>query len=162
MVSNLAPNSRLLLSRPKGIKKNYLPVLQIHWKFPLHNDWTSSLLLPAQATCSHVTGREFSNLFYCPWDTVGKQESWDNFHGAKFKHVLCHMFENQHGTNSQYLHKDSLGLPAVLTTCLLTVRWIEHLMGWYASVCYPFLSSQHPDNHIRHAVLSLWKKMLWD
>lgn len=77
---------------------------------------------------------------------------YSTFNRAKFKYVLCLVTEKQQSTN---LHKDSLSLPAVLATCLLTVGRIEHLIGWDAGVCDSLLSSQHPDNHIRHAVLRL-------
>ena len=38
-----------------------------------------------------------------------------------------------------------------------TVRMfgVENIIGRNAVICYPFLSTQHPDNNVRHTVLGL-------
>lgn len=54
-----------------------------------------------------------------------------------------------------YLHKDGLGLSAVFATTLFTEVGVQDLIGWNSGISYPLLPSQHPDNHIWHAVLRL-------
>lgn len=54
-----------------------------------------------------------------------------------------------------YLKIDRLHLAAVFTTGLLTVGGKQDLVSRDATVGHPLLTSQHPDDHIRHAVLGL-------
>lgn len=43
----------------------------------------------------------------------------------------------------------------MLSTGLLTEGGVENLVGRDAAVGHPLLTTQHPDDHIRHAVLGL-------
>lgn len=54
-----------------------------------------------------------------------------------------------------YLQIHSLDLATVLSTGLLTVCGIEDLVSWDTTAGHPLLTPQHPDDHIRHAVLGL-------
>lgn len=57
-----------------------------------------------------------------------------------------------------YLHEDGLRLSAMFPSSLFTMGRKENLIGRDASISHPFLSSQHPDDDVRHAVLRLQGK----
>lgn len=57
--------------------------------------------------------------------------------------------------SQHYLHEDGLGPPTILPTGLLAEGGVEDLVGWDPGVGHPLLSSQHPDDHVWHAVLGL-------
>lgn len=57
-----------------------------------------------------------------------------------------------------YLHEDGLCLATVFSSSFFTMGGEEDLIGWDACISHALLSSQHPDNDIRHAVLRLWTK----
>lgn len=54
-----------------------------------------------------------------------------------------------------YLQKDGLGLPTVLPRCILPSGGVQNLMCGNACVGQSFLSPDHPDDNVRHAVLRL-------
>lgn len=54
-----------------------------------------------------------------------------------------------------YLQEDGPSLATVLPTGLLAVGGVEDLMSRDAAVGHTLLAAQHPDDHVRHAVLGL-------
>ena len=54
-----------------------------------------------------------------------------------------------------YLHEDGLSVSTELPTGLLAVPGEQHLVGGDSAVGHPLLPSQHPDEHVWHAVLRL-------
>lgn len=65
------------------------------------------------------------------------------------------------GSSSQYtgvrpyLQQDGLGFPAVLAGRSLPTGGVENLMGGNACIGQSFLSPDHPDDNVGHAVLRL-------
>lgn len=59
--------------------------------------------------------------------------------------------------SSLYLHEYGLGPSTVFATGLFAEVRVQDLVCWNSGISYPLLSSQHPDDHIRHAVLRLIK-----
>lgn len=53
------------------------------------------------------------------------------------------------------LEEEARYLAAELAASILTTRRVEKMVGWEASVGDTFASTQHPDDHIGHAILGL-------
>lgn len=78
-------------------------------------------------------------------------------------HMSTHACANthRHTHNSLqwvYLEDDVLSFAAVLSAGLLAVGGVKHLVGGDSSIAHPLLTTQHPNDDIRHAVLGLEKE----
>ena len=54
-----------------------------------------------------------------------------------------------------YLQKDGLGFPTVFSGGIPTTGGVQDLVGRDSSVSQSFLSTDHPDDDVRHTVLRL-------
>lgn len=59
-----------------------------------------------------------------------------------------------------YLHEDGPSLSTMFATGLVTEVRVQDLVGWDSGISHTLLSSQHPYDHIWHAVLRL--KETWN
>jgi hypothetical protein len=54
-----------------------------------------------------------------------------------------------------YLQKDGLGFPTVFSRGVPTAGGVQDLVGRDSCISQSFLSTDHPDDDVRHAVLRL-------
>jgi hypothetical protein len=54
-----------------------------------------------------------------------------------------------------YLQKDGLGFPTVFPRCISTAGGVQNLMCRNSGIGQSFLSSDHPNDNVRHTVLWL-------